>query len=86
MVELGGEKYHVTLVSLGANVIFDVPPVMVRMPDTVCLAPEVAALNLSILPLVMSVRLTHCNRSINVTIVGLVIVIELKELLADVTD
>ena len=49
-------------------------------------APEVAALNLSVLPSVVSVRFTHCRRSINVTMVGLVIITELKELPDDVTD
>jgi hypothetical protein len=86
VVELGGEKYHVTPASLGANVIIDAPPARVKVPETVCLVPEVAALNLSVLPLVISVRLTHCSWSINVTIVGLVIVMELKDLPADVTD
>ena len=86
IVELGGEKYHVTPAFNGANVIFSAFPVRVKVPETLFLAPEVAAANSSVLPPIISVRLTTCIRSANITVVGLVIVRELKEFPADVTD
>lgn len=66
VVGVGAVKYQVVAATLGAKVILLAPPVIFIADEIVCLAPAVAAENLSVLPSVVSFKVAVCNLSAKV--------------------